>query len=596
MTIRVGINGFGRIGRLVVRGLAHRRSLGDDLELVHVNDPHVDARTAAHLVEFDTVHGRYPGVVGVAEDAFVVDDQQVTVSQHDAPGSVPWQASGVDIVLECSGVFKTTATLEPYFDRGVRKVIVAAPVKSDGVLNIVMGCNDDLYDAATDHIVTAASCTTNCLAPVVKVLHEQVGIERGAITTIHDVTNTQVVVDAPHKDLRRARSALNSLIPTTTGSATAITMIYPELTGKLNGTAVRVPLLNASLTDAVFTMQRDVTVDEINDLLRTAAEGELAGILGLRGPPARLGRLHERHPVRDRRRALDDGDRRPDGQGADLVRQRVRLRVPHGRPRRQGRVDPVNLRNYALVTGGYWAFTLTDGALRMLVLLHFNELGYSPVAIAFLFLLYEFMGIITNLIGGWVGSRTGLNRTLMVGLALQVVALVALTFQQESWAEVGSVVFVMGAQALSGVAKDLTKMSSKSAVKFVAGDGDGCAVQDGGAAHRVEERAQGRRILPRRSAARRARIRRGAVDHGGRPDGDTGGDRHDAHAATSASRRSRHRCGRSSRNRRPSTACRRRGSSCSPRVTSGSWWPCRSTCTTCSDGRSTGSADSSLRG
>ena len=172
---------------------------------------------------------------------------------------MPWDDHGVDIVLECSGAFRTTELLEPYFGRDVRKVIVAAPVKSDGVLNIVMGCNDHLYDPATDHIVTAASCTTNCLAPVVKVLHEQIGIERGAITTIHDVTNTQVVVDAPHTDLRRARSALNSLIPTSTGSATAITMIYPELTGKLNGIAVRVPLLNASLTDAVFTMQRDVT-------------------------------------------------------------------------------------------------------------------------------------------------------------------------------------------------------------------------------------------------------------------------------------------------------------------------------------------------
>lgn len=285
MTIRIGINGFGRIGRLVVRGLAHRQALGDDIELVHVNDPHTDVRTAAHLVEFDTVHGRYPGEVGVADGALIVDDQRIIVSQHHAPGEVPWQASGVEVVLECSGVFKTTETLEPYFDHGVGKVIVAAPVKSAGVLNIVMGCNDHLYEPSRNHIVTAASCTTNCLAPVVKVLHERIGIERGAITTIHDVTNTQVIVDAPHTDLRRARSALNSLIPTTTGSATAITMIYPELTGKLNGTAVRVPLLNASLTDAVFTMQRDVSTDEINAHLRTAAQGELAGILGFEDRP-----------------------------------------------------------------------------------------------------------------------------------------------------------------------------------------------------------------------------------------------------------------------------------------------------------------------
>lgn len=281
MTIRIGINGFGRIGRLVVRGLQGR----EDVQLVHVNELGGDVATAAHLLEFDSVHGRYDGNVGVDEGGLVVDGHRVAYTSEATPGAVPWNASDVDIVLECSGVFKTTEVLEPYFDRGVRKVIVAAPVKSEGVLNIVMGCNDDLYDPATDHIVTAASCTTNCLAPVVKVLHEQIGIERGAITTIHDVTNTQVIVDAPHKDLRRARSALMSLIPTTTGSATAITMIYPELTGKLNGTAVRVPLLNASLTDAVFTMQRDVTVEEVNDLFRHAAANELAGILGFEDRP-----------------------------------------------------------------------------------------------------------------------------------------------------------------------------------------------------------------------------------------------------------------------------------------------------------------------
>jgi glyceraldehyde 3-phosphate dehydrogenase len=276
MTIRIGINGFGRIGRLVVRGLRGR----EDLELVHINDPQCDAATAAHLLEFDTVHGRFAGHVESDDASMSVDGTRVTFSSFDTPAAVPWSDRGVDIVLECSGKFKTTETLQPYLDAGVRKVIVAAPVKSDGVLNIVMGCNDNLYDPAVNDIVTAASCTTNCLAPVVKVLHEQIGIERGAITTIHDVTNTQVIVDAPHKDLRRARSALNSLIPTSTGSATAITMIYPELTGKLNGTAVRVPLLNASLTDAVFTMQRDVTVDEINRLLREASQGELEGILG----------------------------------------------------------------------------------------------------------------------------------------------------------------------------------------------------------------------------------------------------------------------------------------------------------------------------
>lgn len=281
MSIRIGINGFGRIGRLVVRALADH----PELQLVHINELHGDAATAGHLLEFDTVHGRYAGEVAVTGSGLVIDGEPVTFSSHDNPGAVPWHDHGVEIVLECSGAFRTTEVLNPYFGRGVKKVIVAAPVKSDGVLNIVMGCNQGLYDPEHHDIVTAASCTTNCLAPVVKVLHEGFGIERGAITTIHDVTNTQVVVDAPHPDLRRARSALNSLIPTSTGSATAITMIYPELAGKLNGVAVRVPLLNASLTDAVFTLSRDVTVDEVNDRLRAAAEGELTGILGFEDRP-----------------------------------------------------------------------------------------------------------------------------------------------------------------------------------------------------------------------------------------------------------------------------------------------------------------------
>jgi glyceraldehyde 3-phosphate dehydrogenase len=281
MTTRIGINGFGRIGRLVVRALRDQ----PDLDLVHVNEPFADARTAAHLLEFDTVHGRYDGHVSTDGERLLVDGAHVGYSTVAAPVEVPWRAAGVDVVLECSGKFRTAELLAPYFECGVRKVIVAAPVASDGVLNVVMGCNDHLYDPVRHHVVTAASCTTNCLAPVVKVLHERIGIERGVVTTIHDVTNTQVVVDAPHRDLRRARSALNSLIPTSTGSATAITMIYPELTGKLNGVAVRVPLLNASLTDAVFTMTRDVTVEEVNRHLRDAAEGELAGILGFEERP-----------------------------------------------------------------------------------------------------------------------------------------------------------------------------------------------------------------------------------------------------------------------------------------------------------------------
>ncbi len=281
MTTRIGVNGFGRMGRLSVRALRQH----PDLQLVHVNEHKGGVETAAHLLEFDSVHGRYQGSVAVDGAGLVIDGSKVSFSEHTTPGAVPWDEFDVDVVIEATGKFRTSELLDPYFGRGVRKVVVAAPVTSEGVLNVVMGCNDHLYEPDVHRIVTAASCTTNCLAPVVKVLHESIGIERGVITTMHDVTNTQVVVDAPHKDLRRARSALNSLIPTSTGSATAITLIYPELAGKLNGIAVRVPLLNASLTDAVFTMNRDVTVEEINDLLRTAADGPLAGILGFEHRP-----------------------------------------------------------------------------------------------------------------------------------------------------------------------------------------------------------------------------------------------------------------------------------------------------------------------
>lgn len=298
MTVRIGINGFGRMGRLGVRAL----SLHPEIELVHVNEHKGGIEAAAHLLEFDTVHGRFAGSVGRNDDRLVVDGREVTFSEHSHPADIPWGDLGVDVVVESTGKFKTKDDLRPHLDNGAKKVVVACPVKSEGVLNVVMGCNDHLYDPAMHDIVTAASCTTNCLAPVVKVLHEAIGIERGAITTIHDVTNTQVIVDAPHKDLRRARSALNSLVPTSTGSATAITLIYPELAGKLNGMAVRVPLLNASITDCVFTMAQDVTTEEINALLRTAANGRLQGILGYEERP-----LVSADFVNDTRSGIVDG-------------------------------------------------------------------------------------------------------------------------------------------------------------------------------------------------------------------------------------------------------------------------------------------------
>src|SRR6185312_4970408 len=213
-----------------------------------------------------------------------VQGKPIGFSAASEPGDVPWGELGVEVVLECSGRFRPAESLEGYFRQGIAKVIVAAPVK-EHALNVVVGVNDDSYDPARDRIVTAASCTTNCLAPVVKVIHEAIGIRHGQITTLHDMTNTQTVVDAPHKDLRRARASSVSLIPTTTGSASAIGLIFPELEGKLDGLAVRVPLLNASLTDCVFEVERATTVEEVNALLRSAAEGPLQGILGYETRP-----------------------------------------------------------------------------------------------------------------------------------------------------------------------------------------------------------------------------------------------------------------------------------------------------------------------
>ncbi|HYE51080.1 MAG TPA: ArsJ-associated glyceraldehyde-3-phosphate dehydrogenase [Azospirillaceae bacterium] len=282
MSVRIGINGLGRMGRLAIRAL--HAGAGPGLELVHVNEVRGGPGTAAHLLEFDSVHGRWTVPVDVRDGKLRIAGGTVGFTDAARPGDVPWGELGVDIVLECTGKFRTPESLQPYFDRGVRKVIVAAPVKS-GALNIVMGVNDHLYRPAEHHLLTAASCTTNCLAPVVKVIHEGLGIRHGVITTIHDVTNTQVVVDAPHKDLRRARSALASLIPTSTGSATAIGLIYPELLGKLNGVAVRVPLLNASLTDCVFEVARPTTVEEVNALFRAASDGALEGVLGYEERP-----------------------------------------------------------------------------------------------------------------------------------------------------------------------------------------------------------------------------------------------------------------------------------------------------------------------
>ncbi len=280
MSARVGINGFGRMGRLALRAAWD----WPELAFTHVNELHGDASTAAHLLTFDSVHGRWSEDVHGEGDMLSVNGSTLGYSAAAKPGDVPWGEFGVEIVLECSGRFRTAEALDAYFQRGVRKVIVAAPVK-EGALNVVVGVNDRLYDPRRHDLLTAASCTTNCLAPVVKVIHEGIGIAHGQITTLHDMTNTQTLLDAPHKDLRRARAASVSLIPTTTGSATAIGLIFPELEGKLNGLAVRVPLLNASLTDCVFEVARATTADEVNALLEAAAAGPLDGILGCERRP-----------------------------------------------------------------------------------------------------------------------------------------------------------------------------------------------------------------------------------------------------------------------------------------------------------------------
>lgn len=278
---RIGINGFGRMGRLALRAAWG----AEDLEFAHINELHGDAITAAHLLTFDSVHGRWDNDISGEGDTVSVGASSISYGDASSPGDVAWDQHGVDVVIESSGKFRTMESLAGYFERGVKKVVVAAPVKDDRALNIVMGVNDDRYDPATHDVVTAASCTTNCLAPVVKAVHEGIGIERGVITTLHDLTNTQTIVDAPHKDLRRARAAGMSLIPTTTGSATAIGLIFPELLGKLNGLAIRVPLLNASLTDCVFDVTRPTTVEDINAMLKAAADGPLAGILGYEERP-----------------------------------------------------------------------------------------------------------------------------------------------------------------------------------------------------------------------------------------------------------------------------------------------------------------------
>ena len=279
MSIRVGINGFGRMGRLTLRAAWDN----PELQFVQINDPAGDAATLAHLLEFDSIHGRWDRGITADGEALVIDGTRIPVTRNKDIAATDW--SGCDVVIESSGKFRKPDVLQPYLDQGVKRVVVTAPVKSPGVLDVVVGVNHHRFDPAQHRIVSAASCTTNSFAPVEKVIHEGIGIRHGSLTTIHSLTNTQVIVDAPHKDLRRARACGSSLIPTSTGSATAIAEIFPELKGRLNGHAVRVPLTNASLTDCVFEVERATTVEEVNALLKTAADGVLAGILGYETRP-----------------------------------------------------------------------------------------------------------------------------------------------------------------------------------------------------------------------------------------------------------------------------------------------------------------------
>lgn len=309
MTIRIGINGLGRIGRLTLRAALGGADRPDEdpnrdvrLEVVAINEPKGSAEALAHLIEFDSVQGRWRVPIRAeGEDAIGIGNARITLTQAGSPAEVPWGDLGVDVVLDCTGKFLTPHALEPHLQRGAKRVVVSAPVKDPSVLNAVVGVNEHLYDPARHAIVTAASCTTNCLAPVVKVVHEAIGIRHGQITTIHDPTNTNLVHDGVHKDLRRARSALLSLQPTTTGSATAIGLIYPELKGRLDGHAVRAPVLNASITDCVFELARETDAGEVNRLFEEAAAGPLAGILGYEERP-----LVSADYVRDTRSAIVD--------------------------------------------------------------------------------------------------------------------------------------------------------------------------------------------------------------------------------------------------------------------------------------------------
>ncbi|MGD6804981.1 type I glyceraldehyde-3-phosphate dehydrogenase [Rossellomorea vietnamensis] len=279
MTVKVGINGFGRIGRVVFRAALKN----DNIEVVAVNDL-TDANMLAHLLQYDTVHGKLDQEVSVDGDYLVVGGKKVKVLAERDPAQLGWGDLGVDVVIESTGRFTNRADAAKHLDAGAKKVIISAPAKDEDI-TVVMGVNEDKYDAGSHHVISNASCTTNCLAPFAKVLNDKFGIKRGMMTTIHSYTNDQQILDLPHKDYRRARAAAENIIPTTTGAAKAVSLVLPELEGKLNGGAMRVPTPNVSLVDLVAELDKDVTVDEVNSALKEASEGKLKGILGYSEEP-----------------------------------------------------------------------------------------------------------------------------------------------------------------------------------------------------------------------------------------------------------------------------------------------------------------------
>ncbi len=279
--VKVGINGFGRIGRNVFKVLVDK--YGNDIEVVAINDL-TDPETLAHLLKYDTLYGKFNGTVEATENSIIVNEKEIRIFAERDPKNIPWELQGADIVIESTGLFTDAAKAKTHIEAGAKKVLISAPAKNEDI-TIVLGVNEDKYDAENHNIISNASCTTNCLAPFAKVLDEKFGIVQGLMTTIHSYTNDQKILDAPHKDLRRARAAGESMIPTTTGAAKAVALVLPQLKGKLNGMAVRVPTPTVSMTDLVCELGKSVSVEEVNGALREAAEGKLNGILGFSEEP-----------------------------------------------------------------------------------------------------------------------------------------------------------------------------------------------------------------------------------------------------------------------------------------------------------------------